>query len=240
MALRKTLNEVVEAVREEARLSTNTSRGIDHLDHIKRLIKRHYYALAEEFDWQHLEIKRDSDQSRKILQAGSRYYNYPENLNPLKIAKAWVKWGSTWEPLDYGITYYDRSAYDPDQDQRADPIRKWMAYGGAQYEVWPLPATNGEADGNNEMAFEGQKLVETLTTDNSRLDMDDILVSLLVASEILAENGQEDAANVKANAAISRRDVLRGNLASKTRVVMGRGIVDSGGSGWPRHPTFIR
>jgi hypothetical protein len=240
VALRSTLNEVVEQVRNEARLSTNTSRGIDHLDHIKQLIKRHYYALAEDFDWQHLELKRDTGVSRKVLQAGSRYYDFPTAVNVLKITKAWVKWGSGWEGLEYGITYSDRSSFDPDANQRADPARKWMFYGHNQFEVWPLPSSNGVADGANEVAFEGQKAVETLTSDSSRLDMDDILVSLLVSAEILAENEQETAAKVKAGAANARMETLRGNLGSKTRYVMNGGTVGEGRRGFPRHPTFVR
>ena len=227
-------------VRNEARLSTTTSRGIDHLDHIKQLIKRHYYALAEDFDWQHLEIKRDSGTSRKLLQAGSQYYDFPTALNVLKISGAWVKWGSGWERVEYGITYADRSVYDADADQRADPIKKWMFYGGTQFEVWPLPASNGVADGANEVAFEGQKVVERLTSDSSRMDMDDILVSLMVSSEILAANDQETAAKVKAGAAQSRMETLRGNLSSKTRYCMGLGTVSDAGRGYPRHPHFVR
>lgn len=238
MALRTTFGEVIDMVREEAGLSTNTSRGVDHLDQIKRLIKRHYKSLAEDYDWRHLELKRDSSVSRKILQAGSRYYDYPTAANPQKITRAWVKWGSTWLPLDYGITYADRSAYDPDNGQRIDPIQRWMAYDTAQFEVHPLPATNGVADGANEVAFEGQRKVTELTQDGSRLDMDDILISLMCAAETLAASGRKDAAQVKADAAVARLWTLRGNTGSAARYVMGSGRV--GESFMPRHPKYIR
>lgn len=238
MALRTTFGEVIEMVRKEARLSTNTSRSIDHLDHIKQLVTRNYKQLAEDYDWRHLELKRDTGVSRKLLQAGSRYYNYPTAVNPQKISRAWVKWGSSWLPLEYGITYDDRSAQDPDNNQRGDPITRWMAYGEEQFEVWPLPATNGVADGVNEVAFEGQKKVTELTEDASRLDMDDHLIALLCAAEILAGNEQEAAAKVKAGAAGSRLETLRGNTGSKTRYVMCLGRV--GETTMPRHPRFIR
>lgn len=238
MALRTTFGEVIEMVRSEARLSTNTSRSIDHLDHIKQLIKRNYKQLAEDYDWRHLELKRDTGVSRKLLQAGSRYYDYPTAVNPQKITRALVKWGGTWQPLEYGITYNDRSAYDPDNNQRVDPIMRWMAYGETQFEVWPLPATNGVADGVNEVAFEGQKKVTELTADASRLDMDDILVSLMCAAEILAANELEKAAAVKADAASARLSTLRGNTGSKARYVMGLGRV--GETVLPRAPRYIR
>lgn len=240
MALRTTFQEVIQQVRAEAKLSSNTSRGIDHLDYIKQLIRRHYYMLAEDYDWQHLEIKRDSSVSRKILQAGSRYYDFPTALNPLRIEKAWVKWGSVWLPLTYGITYNDRNALDPDADQRSDPITSWSFYGGDQFEVHPIPATNGAADGANEIAFEGQKKVEQLTSDTNRLDMDDILVSLLAAAEILAGNEKQKEAETKAQAAMARMQRLRANMGSKTRYRMGLGPIVETGNSWPRHPKYIR
>jgi hypothetical protein len=238
MALRSTFNEVIEAVRNETRLSSNTSRGIDHLDHIKQLIKRHYYTLAEDFDWQHLELKKETGVSRKVLQAGSNTYDFPAAVNPLKITKMWVKHG-TWLEVGYGIKHSHYSASDPDADQRSDPVTNWAYYDGTGFEVWPTPASNGTADADGEVAFEGQKLVTTLTSTGSRLDMDDHLVTLMVAAEILAGQDQKVAAAVKAEAAQARLGRLRANLASKTRYVMGRGLVAES-AGMPRHPTFIR
>jgi len=239
MTLRATLQEVVNMVRAEARLSTNTSRGIDHLEHIQQLIKRHYYMLAEDYDWRHLEIKRDTGTSRKVLQANSRYYDFPTALNPLRITDAWVKFGGTWQKLDFGITYEDRSSFDPDIPQTTDPVQKWDFYGGTQFEVWPMPASNGTANDDGEIAFEGQKNVERLTGNSSRLDMDDMLVSLFVATEILAENEKELAAKLKGEAAMTRLGRLRANTGSKTRYRMGLGRVDDGARR-PQHPTHIR
>lgn len=240
MALRSTFQEVIQQVRAEARLSSNTSRGIDHLEYIKQLIKRHYKTLAEDFDWQHLELKKESGVSRKILQAGSNTYSFPAAVNPLKITRAWVKWGSVWLPVEYGIKHQHYSALDPDQDQRTDPITNWAFYDGDGFEVWPMPASNGAADDNNEVAFEGQKNVEELLADNDRLDMDDILVSLMAATEILAANKQEEAAAVKGEAAMARLGRMRGNLGSKTRYVMGVGAVSDANTARPRHPVYIR
>lgn len=238
--LRVTLQEVVQAVRGECGLSTNTSRGIDHLDNIKQLIRRHYATLAEDFDWQHLEIRRESPDSRKLLQAGSRYYNWPEALNPLKIEKAWQKWGSTWFPLDYGIDYRDYSFSDSDADMRSDPVLSWAYAGGEQFEVWPMPASNGTLNGDNEIAFQGQRKITPLLEDGDRLDMDDILVVLRVSTEILAGQKKMEAASVKGEAAKARLDTVRGHLADKSRYVMGKGKVLESGAYWPRHPTYIR
>lgn len=241
MALRATFQEVIQAVRSEAKLSTNTSRGLDHLEVIKQKIKRHYAMLAEDYDWQHLVLKKDSSISRVLLQAGSRYYDFPSALNVQKITKAWVKWGSVWLPLTYGIGFDEYSAFNSDDSTvRSDPISRWQFYGGTQWEAWPLPSTNGVADGANEVAFEGQKTVEQLTTDNSRLDMDDILVTLMAAAEILAASDKQGA-QILAGAAESRLGRLRANMGSKARFVMGVGrITESGHATWPRHPRYVR
>jgi hypothetical protein len=240
MALRATLNEVVEAVRNETRKSTNTSRGVDHRDHIVQLVKRHYYSLCEDYDWQHLELKRDSAVGRVQLAAGQRYYTFPTALNQLYIEQVWVKWGSSWSKLDFGVSYAQYSQYDPDANQRADPAISWTFYGGDQFEVWPLPASNGVANGNGEIAFQGQAKPEQLTGDSSRLDLDDMLVSLTASAEILAEEGQATAAKVKADAAVARLGRIRANMGSKRRYAMGLGEVLAGGSRFPRHPTYIR
>lgn len=239
MALRVTFQEVIQATRAEAKLSSNTSRSLDNLENIKQLIRRHYTTLAEDYDWQHLQLLRGSSTARKVLQAGLRFYNWPADLNPLKIEDAWIKWGSTWQKLTFGITPANYSAMDPELNQRADPVTNWAWYGGDQFEVWPMPASNGVAGSNNEVQFTGQKKVEQLLNDNSRLDLDDIVVSLMTAAEILAGNNQKPAADVKAGAAIARLGRLRANLSDKTRYTMGRGQVTDTAY-YPRHPRYIR
>ena len=51
MAFRATFGSIVEMARSEARLSSNSSRGIDHLDHVKQLVKRIAQSLADDFEW---------------------------------------------------------------------------------------------------------------------------------------------------------------------------------------------
>lgn len=239
MALRTTLAEAVQMVRAECGLSTNTSRGIDHLDNIRQLIRRHQTTLAEDYDWQHLEIRRESSLSRKLLQAGSRYYNFPEAINPLKISTAWI-YSGFWRELHYGIDYRNSIAFNPDTDQRSDPATHWAYSGADEFEVWPLPSANGVANGDNEVGFIGQKKLEPLLEDSSRLDLDDILVTLMVSTEILAGQKRQEAAAVKGDAAMARLSRMRANLSDKTRYVMGRGAVGRESELWPRHPLYVR
>lgn len=241
MALRSTFGSIVEMARNEARLSTNTSRGVDHLDHIKQLVKRHYTMLAEDYDWQHLEINRDYDESRKALAAGQRYYDFPTAINQQKIGNMWLKWGVVWRKVDYGISFGDYSSLDPDSDARADPVLKWDWYGDTQFEVWPVPSSNGDAAApySGWVGFEGQRAVEQYVDDTNRADLDDYLIALHVAAELLTENSQKGAAEAKIAAASRRMSQLKAAMSDKSRFTMGRGMLSQNGRTYPRHPESL-
>lgn len=210
MPLGTTFREVIEMVRDECRLSSNTSRGIDHLANIKRVIRRHYRLLADEYDWRHLDITgTDGD---KTLQAGESYYDYPAALNPLWIQGVWTQSGGTWIKLEYGITPADFNLLT-----ESDPPLKWAHSSATGFDVWPTPASDGGT-----VRFIGQRLVTDLTEDTKRLDMDDELVGLLAASDILAANKQSDA-ELKMKQAQHRLFQIRRGYADKTRVSMVRG-----------------
>ncbi len=239
--LRNTFGAIVEMARNEARLSTNSSRGIDHLEHVKQLVKRHYQMLAEDFDWEHLQLKRDYDVSRKKMEAGSRFYSFPTAVNPQKIDAMWLKWGNVWRKVDYGIQFANYSGLDPDNGSRADPVLRWDFRDGTGFEVWPVPASDGDAAApySNWVGFEGQKAVELYVSDTNRADMDDWLVALHVAAELLAENGQKAASDAKVAAAQRRMKQLKGALANKARFTMGRGMQYGSSRTYPQHPTQL-
>lgn len=209
MALGTTFGDVIEMVRDECRLSSNTSRGIDNLAYIKRLIKRQNEMLAQDYDWRHMTIAEPNGD--KTLEAGSRYYDYPATLDPQRITSVWTEEGGTWEELVDGITPADYNLVG-----RMDPPLKWSRYTEAQFEVWPTPASNGGI-----VRFVGQRKPTALVNESSRLDMDDILVSLICAAEILAGTKQADA-QAKADAAKRRLAQMRAGYADRTRVMVGR------------------
>lgn len=239
--LRNTFGAIVEMARNEARLSTNSSRGIDHLEHVKQLVRRHYTMLAEDFDWEHLQLKRDYDVSRKRMEAGSRFYDFPAALNPLKITKMWLKWGNVWRPVTHGIDFANYSGLDPDASQRGDPILRWDFRDGTGFEVWPVPASDGDvgAPYSNWVGFEGQKQVEAYVSDSNRADMDDLMLSLFVGGELMIENGQGEGGKAKIAAAERRRVRLRANLSNRQRFTMGRGMVGDDNRTYPQHPTQL-
>lgn len=214
MALRTTLDEIVEMARSEAKLSTNTSRGVDHLDHIRQLVRSAYNSLLDEFDWKHLNLKRED--SFKQMAAGQRYYDWPTNLNVNKIAKVWFLWGNTWGEICEGITYEQYNNKNSENDERSDPVDRWSWYGHLQFEVWPIPV-----GATGRVGFQGQKKGELLTNGGSRADLDDIMLSQYVGGELLAENGDEDGAKLKLSKANRRRGTMISSSAVSSRFVMG-------------------
>lgn len=219
MPLHTTLTELVEMVRAEAKLSTNSSRGTDHAEYLKALVKRHYRMIAEEYDWAHLRVVRED--AGKDIQAGLRYYDLPTTVNPERLEAVWTKHSDNWLKLEYGIDPTKYNEIDSDRNQRYDPPLQWQWYGDRQIEIWPLPAS----DLTNGLRFEGGKAITLLNSPSARADIDDILIVLSVAAEILQGNKQADA-EVKNNAFIRRLATLKGTRRDRTRVQVGIGMVE--------------
>lgn len=246
MALRTTRGKLIEMLRNECGISSNSSRGNDQLAYLQQLINRHYQAAVDEFDWPFLRV--DDIDASKVLEAGERYYDFPNvQLDFSRTVTAWTFWGNQWTPLIYGIDLTDYNALNPELNQRADPVMKWMNHDERQFEVWPLPASNGELTYTDTgqvtsisgpiVRFTGRKLPEALTGDSSRMDMDDILVVLRAAAEVLAKQSAKDA-EAKLAAANARLVVLRRNWADRRVVRFGMGENPTDLRGWPRIRAF--
>lgn len=219
MPLRSTLGEILESVRDECKLSTNSSRGTDHANYLRRLIRRHYQVLADDWDWPHLRITKED--AGKLTQAGERYYDFPANLGNIK--EVWSRHGSDiWVKLDYGISPEQLNQLNSDNTGiRYDPILRWQWYTDRQFEVWPTPTINDVP-----IRFEGSKKIEQLIDDGSRADIDDILISLSVAVEVLSGTKQADA-DKKQSIFTRRLTQLRAINSSRKRFQVGIGPVDS-------------
>lgn len=224
--LNQTLGKVVEMVRNEAKLSSKTSRGIDHRDHIVHLIKRTHEQLYDDFDWEYMLIHKED--AGKTLQAGERYYDFPAKLNVERAFELWHNYGNSWVLLDYGISPHHYSQHDSDNDERADPALAWQVRDEKQFEIWPIPTTSIE-----EVRFSGHKKLNILDSDDSRLNMDDILVSLMCASEILADNNSPGASS-KTALAQARLQKMRARHGSKIKVRIGMGGDEQSQLGFPR------
>lgn len=216
MPLRSTFGEIIEAVLEEARLSTNQSRGVDHRNHIKRKIKRNYNFFWQDNDWSFAQLRRED--ASKDIQAGQRYYDFPVELDTVRAFNVLYLLGGVWIPLEYGIGTMHYSAFNSDAGEMTDPPLRWEIRDSRQFELWPMPAS----DLAGGIRFEGYRKKTELTSESSRCDLDDDLISLHVAAEILETDKSAGAPAVRA-AATAQYNMLRGQ-GPRPRVVMGGGV----------------
>lgn len=207
MALGTTLGTMIAMLRAETGASTNQSMGVNQVDPLMYILRRHYEFYHEDFDWpQHL-----LDNDEEIL-AGERYYTFNDEVAFKRITNAWVlDSGTNWIPLAYGISPVDYSAINSEAGEVSDPILKWQHYGDNQFEVWPIAASN------TSLRFRGYKKPAVLNSLSSVCDIDDQLIVLAAAAEILARNGAKDA-EIKLGLANRRYAQLKGQN-SKVRVM---------------------
>lgn len=214
MARGTTLGQLILMLRAEIGDATSASLGQNNLPHLQQALRRTQEFLWQDFSWPHLRVYRE-----EILQAGQRYYSFPADLDFDRVENAHVRYDEDWRPVVYGIEHQHYNSMDPDLNEREDPVLRWQAHEGNQYEVWPLPATNGLR-----LRFEGIKKLAPLIADGDRADLDDNLIVLFAAAEILSRRDSRDA-QAKENLATRLYNRLRGQQTSKTKmVIMGGGF----------------
>lgn len=196
MARGKTLGEVVTSVRLEAGLDPSPALSVPVTEKIKHKIRREQQTLADEYRWPFLHIERDIR-----LQAGSRYYDIPSDMDLERLSFIQVHWSGDFVPMTRGISMLDYNAYNSDKDERHEPAMKWdVVFTGQteQLEIWPLPLTDSTF-----ARVHGYKKLNNLVSDSDRLDLDDILVSLYVAAEITLDPNKAQELRLKAQARLN-------------------------------------
>jgi hypothetical protein len=144
------------------------------------------------------------------LAPGVRRYTWPEECSLEYPVLLQQKWSNRWtEPIPHGIDARLFNGLDPELDQRCDPISRWDWYTPAdaaphvmQLEVWPLPSTAGT------LRITGQKDLAPLTGDDNTAELDDLLIVLFAAAEILTQRKQANA-QAKLAQASARLNKLR-------------------------------
>lgn len=152
--------------------------------------------LASEYDWPFLKQRADV-----VLipgtGVGSRYYTLPTTLNFERPVSVTTLFSTTWQEVEFGIgaeEYNVQSSGDGSVAAvQGSPVQKWDWKAGDQLsiEVWPLPSIAGT------LRFEGQRTLTDLKSAGAyssalKLDLDDLLVVLYVAAEVLANEKQDD------------------------------------------------
>jgi len=222
MARGTTLGQLVDDLRTEANLDPNPALSLNMVPMMKRIIRRTQERLYDEFDWPFLKVRRDV-----AAAAGQRYYDVPNDMNLERITQVDYRWGDRWLPVERGITLDNFSSIDSDADARADPIMRWDvidAGSGLQIEVWPIPATDGLA-----IRFTGLRNLNALTSDSDRAELDDMMIVLYAAGEMLG-SAKSEVGRLKLAMGKARADTLRGRVIKRRNngfILGGEGGTDS-------------
>lgn len=193
VGLVKTLGAVFEKVCIEVGISTQAALNIDVKNAIKSFIADEALRLVDEFDW--LKLRGDGNQRwfDVTLHAGQRYYDFPAGMDPQTITGVATLQGGAWQPLTYGITLDDYTAFNSDDDARADPAMKWD-FKGEQFEVHPIPATD---DGT--VRFEARQSASEVIDDALPVPFDYICVAKFAAASYLRSR-HDDAGEMRRRA----------------------------------------
>ena len=198
MARGTQLLKLVEMLREEVNRATSVAVGNDDLPALKNKLSRTQEVLWGEYDWPFLRQVFPA----KFLQAGERYYDFPDGLSVDRIddrdgtdGPGVVCWYSNLPvPIRRGIGFTEYAIFNSDAGVRQEPALAWdVRWTGTseQFEVWPLPVTNLCS-----IQFKGIRKLRPLIQDSDVCDLDDQLIVLFSAAEILARQGSASASAV--------------------------------------------
>lgn len=213
MPYNTTLSQLVDALKTEIGASTNSAQNINMLPQLQLTLRRTQIYLYNDFDWPHMRSYVDDN-----LALNERYYTFPNEVNFDKITKAEVYYTNQFRPLIYGIGGMQYNAYNSDLNVTNDPIVRWQHYQRNQYEVWPIPASN-----NQKIRFHCTLNLRPLIANSDQCDLDDTLIVLFAAAELLTKLDSKDA-GAKQQLATAHYKTLRGNQTKQPPFVMGGGL----------------
>lgn len=183
--------------------------------------KQKWYA--SEYDWSFLETRWDV-----AATAGSRYLTFPTTdtqnntvaLNTERPFKVEVFWNNLWRQMTYGVGSTQYNYINSDQGRKQDPIQHWRWSGNNQVEIWPInvsPAT---------LRFTGQRALSALVAAGDTADLDDELLVLSVAADLLLRQKQADAQLVMAQASERLRMIRASYPSNKDGLTFAKGDSD--------------
>lgn len=217
MARGTQLGDLLSQLRHEIGDSSSLSVGTGTTDSLKHVLRRKQEELYDEYDWPFLRVYKS-----KTLSAGDRYYDWPSGLDPDHIDKVVVWHSGSPQPIERGIGFEEYAAHSSDDDERADPVLRWdVRWTGStdQIEVWPIPASDGDT-----LQFEGRRPLSDLVDESDTADLDDRMIVLFAAAEILTRRESKDA---EAKLSLARRRLKfvrsRSKAGSSTATMGGAG-----------------
>ncbi len=174
-------------LRSDVRRSAEPALGVSDLDNLKQVINRVYATLYNGYDWPHLRRVFD----RVNLEAGSRYYDLPTGLNIERVERSAVWYNGLPHLMQRGISFEEYAGFNSDIGVTSEPALRWdvrWMTTKEQIEVWPIPSSNAQ-----QIEFIGIQAITTLVDDADVCLLDDDLIILFAAAEILAADGAKDA-----------------------------------------------
>jgi hypothetical protein len=174
-----TLGQMVADLRLETGRSSNPNFGQDEYQTLARILKRTQNTLYWDAEWPFLRVRKDIP-----LEQGQRYYDAPEDLNFERIIRVRSDGYGSWEPVLRGIPTEVYDVHDSDEGEQSSPVQRWdmiNVSGTAQIEVWPIPNADGE-----KLRLEGYRTLGPFEADTDVCSLDDTLVVLMAAVEVLA------------------------------------------------------
>lgn len=221
---RKQFLQLVYDLRAELGKAVDPAAGVADLPSLKQTIARNYESLYDDYDWPHLSVISE----RIPLSAGQRYYDFPDNMGYEGVEKVVIWWNGDPVDLTRGIDFEHYAEYDSESDERSDPATHWdVRFTGTkeQCEIWPLPASS------NSIQFKGKRKFTALVDETDLCMIDDHLVVLTCAVELLPRQKSGDA-QVKLAALQSRYGRLKGRSKGGSnrsyKIGMGSGTPETG------------
>lgn len=223
MARNTQLGQLVEMLREETGRATSQAVGVDDLPQLKNKIRRTQEVLYDEFDWPFMRQVFPVKQ----LNAHERYYDFPIGLNLERVERVNVLFSGVYWEIQRGISFEDYTFLNSDLGITMDPAQKWDVRStgsgvsvATQVEIWPVPASSSQ-----KIQFIGKRNLRPLIADSDLADLDDQMIVLTAATELLARRNDASAKPVAAMAA-ARKYRMQGRVHGATpsyRMGMGNG-----------------
>src|SRR5882672_7645876 len=151
MARNVQLVTLIQQLRAEIRNSPDPALGQNYRTTLVQTLQRTQARLYDEYLWKFLICDR-----YVTVQAGQRYYASPADLSFERVTpQVRFRWSSQWLPISYEIDATEYNMRDSDAGVRQDPAVRWQMHEDGNFEVWPLPATNGSGTGDGRVWFRG-------------------------------------------------------------------------------------
>lgn len=213
MARKTSLLSLVAMLRAETGRTQSVAVGTDELDNLKVVLRRTQEMLYDDYDWPFMQCQRTVS-----LADGQQHYDFPSDLPLDNIEDMAVEYNGVYRGIERGIDFSDYSSFDSNAStpDESTPALKWdVRETGTteQIEIWPIPSDNSQT-----LYIFGKKALADLIQEADTADLDDQLIVLFAAAEMLARQKSGDA-QAKLELANKRLMDLKRNSKKKTKTV---------------------